>query len=76
MICSPHSLSMKNFACPVERFWFQTRVVFHCGQHDSMLSSYNEAQHWSVFVERSHDCEHVQAIRVYLGRETINAVFA
>ena len=33
----------------------------------------HEAQHWSGLVERSHDREHIQAIRVHFGRETMDA---
>ena len=33
----------------------------------------NEAQHGSGLVERSYDREHIQAIRVYFGSETMDA---
>ena len=40
-----------------------------------LLSRWNEAQHWNSLVEPRYDREHVQAIRVFVGRETVNAVF-
>ena len=75
-MCSPHSIAVKLCAVSVKRFLIQSRFVFYAGQYVVQLLSFlKEGQHWSGSVERPHDCEHVQAIRLYFGRERLPSFF-
>ena len=62
----------KYVQVPSNDFLFRMRVVFISGNYVIQHPSYlNEAQPWSGLIERTYDREHVQAIRVYSGRDQL-----
>ncbi len=51
-------------------------AALHSGDYVIQLLSYfNEAQHWSGWVERRYHREHVSANRVYFERERLKFFF-